>query len=1357
MAIVLLLAGGLYALYRVNSGKQDVVTDEATLAEVRQAFADEDYEQVVRLLEAPTHNHKTRSAIQEDPDLLRMYVTAWQALPVYNNQHLTRIITPLTRLIELEPENIENGRTLVDSLLKLDRNKEALRQAQTMVLSHPDDPALLRHLAQAQQRLGKDEAAFASLERAIQIEPLHVQTHIQMLDLIEQYGLPAEPYTAQAEQIYADHGSDTRAMMIRALAYQSEGDGVQSRELLKQVIALPPANQEMVPLLTQWLDRSEMYSDATRYLMEHAEQGIETTAGRMAIYRAFETNNTAAILERLKDSDPTQANTDLLGMWADAHRQAGSLDQASDILEELKQRDSPIASTWLMLIELDQQEQVRPAQIIDPIVDLMQSDDNPVVQVMAKRHPYFIQRLGEAYLEADEPEAAFAAFSVAVTNTNSWSRPHLRLAQTLIKLGQHKAALIHARDAQIRDNSAESKYALVRAMAGTANPHNLTAVNRVIYVAEQIPPSSPEAEQVLPQVIDLLIHAERIDEASQRLTEILRDNENLSAKTLASLLRASRAHGLGHNSDIPERIEAQYGTTTDLVMIRALAKADTEGFEQGLALLQEATPSPATKPWQKVLADYLTIHKRHDEAAELLVNLAEQYPEDLEIQLAALKGNDPDGQMEVFAKMISRLRHLAGESTIHWRIQQARIGMFDASNEQAVRETAELLREAESFTPVHLEVRMVLSRCYMMLGDNIAAAETAQEAKSITPSNDKVMLLNGMALHRLQRYQESRLDLIPLATNPRADSELRYQACILLNEQAEYNTVRKAVEQMWSVNQAPNPALILLAEIYINEGLFAQADKVCLQLLRSPDAATMRFVPIYYHQTNRPELAEQAIRTAQAAGISEANRLMLLAQNAVMNGEHEKALALVENSARLESEKPHRWYDAVQLALSLSKPDDAIRLAKLGLEFITDASLKYFVQHASLIQQIKDDQSLIPTTVTILEMDGYHEQAVRVLQITSELGQGDEAAIALAELASKHPGFKYLSELACDRLLRAGLNERAYPLAKSAMARFPDSGVTARVATLAAYRLQDWSMLLSAADAWAQRTPRDRINADLMRAAAMNKMERFGPTIALLQPYIQVQKQIDKNNQLMFEYYTHALVRTGESERALQTLRPHLSNSNHARTTALNRVSGDLVQSDAIAAWIKLIATNSSADPKDRFAIATALFLSGQRLKNEILLRQADQAVDKLVDISGPLQIDIQYAKGQIAHHLGNYEQAEVSYRKVLQKVPDNPQVLNNLALALLEDGEGKLAEAEQLAIKATQLASDDPNLLDTLAIVHLRRGQLDQGLMAIDKAIDLNSNNPVWYLTKADILQAMGETDRATQMREQYAPLLNN
>ena len=1355
-AVLVFLCGGFFALYQLNRNEQVGISDEQVLEQARQAFETQDYEAVLDLLESRTGN-TTISAIQSDAELLQIYITARQEIPLFDLGHLARIVSPLTLLLDLKPDDLDSARLLVQTLLSLDREEEALESAQSFVKQHPTDTVLLRHLAEAQERTGSHEAALETLNLAIGIDPLHVPTYAQMLDLIESHDLPLASFVQQAEQVYKDHREDPQALMIRAMAYKVDGNGVQARAFFKQASELPPTRPSMTMMLMGLLDQEGMYAEATRYIMQHAEQGIQTPAGRMAIYRAFESGDDQAILDRLKDSTPDQANTDLLGMWVSAHQHTGTLDKAKPLLEALKQRDNEIAKTWVKLIEIDQLDNPNPALVIDAIVSVLQADDSPGAQAFALRHPYFMQRLGEAYVLALEPEAAYGAFAVAANNSDSWHRPHLSLAKTLLKLNQFNAAAIQANEANLRANSPESREWLVVTMAAAVDPSDEEAIGRLMAEASKLPAESSEAKRVLPSLVDTLVLAGRADEAKQRITESLSQSDTFDTETLESLLRRSLVHDLGLEQAIEEKIVELHGMTPGLALIKASLAASTGSYQQGLSILESAMPNPPTKPWQKVRADYL-LNQNAPGAAESLIELAGQYPDDIRLQLAALTASEPASQSQVIDPLIDRLRSLAGESSINWRIQKARFSLNDSPDEKTLKSFIELLTEAQAYTPVHVGLRLLLARCYMMLGDDTSALQWTQAAKTISPQNHEAMLLNGMALHRLDRYQASRLDLIPVASSPEVEPQKRWQACIMLNEQGETTAVRNAILQMWTRGLANNQMLTILAQIYSSEGQFAKADEVCQVLINIPELETLRFVTNYYHQTNRPELAKQAVQAAVATGIDQADLMVLRAEDEAQRGQADTALKLIEDAANMQPDRASRWRDAARLALSLAKPNDAVRLANLGLAQVgSDPGLTSLTKQASLIQQIANDPTLIPMAVNILDLNEGHEQSIQALQIIRDQSSSEAVADALAKLAQSNPNIRYLSELACERMLQAGQVDKAFELARQTMGRFPKSANSARVATLAAYRLQDWQMLLSCAEAWAQRNPSDLSKADLMRAAAMNQLKRFTAATNTLKPYVQAESTIDDENQLLFDNYTTALVKSANPAEALGLLRPHLSTSRQARTLALKLAGLELQKAQTVATWIKEVSANSSSDAQERFPIMKSTFIAGQRLNDDELVRQAQQNLSVLMQTPGPLKLDLLYAKGQIAQHLGQYDQAEASYREVLASVPNNHLLLNNLALVLVERGEDAVNEAEQLAKQATTLVDNDPNLFDTLAIVYLRKGQLNKALAAIEKAIKLDQLSPAWRLTQADILEAMGDDQRATTIRERYAPKAQN
>jgi Flp pilus assembly protein TadD len=1354
-AILILLGGGIFALFQLNRTDLKGATDAEIIAQAQQAFEEEDYQLVLDLIENPYNRDTTLAFIDDDTELLRMYITARKELPLFKKRHIARTVGPLRKLIALDANDRDSENELLDAMLSIEQYDEAIKYAKQLAKKYPEDASVLRKLASAQHAKSRPKEALETLYLASKLEPLHVMTHIDILGLLQEFDEPTEPFVEFAEEIYNDHPKDTRAVMIRALAYEVQGDKVQARDMLQQASTLTPPDQETVALLVRWLDRSGMHKTAEAYLLQHAEPGIESNAARMAIYRAFETQRYEDMLVRLKDSDPRDANTDLLAMWASVHLATGDEEQFKQRIEGLKKRDSVIAQTWANLLTIDHDGNAKPAEMIDMIVSALRTKGSDAFEAALRGHPYFTQRLGEAYMEALEYEAAYGAFLTAAKNSETWARPQHSMAQVLLKLDQPQAAFVHAKSAHRRQANDETGKWLVLAMAAYANADEADAVDMTLHEADQLDKASPQFADVQPAVIDLMIRAGRVTQAKQRITDILNRQDTVPVKLLESLAQLSQQHQLEVTEAIAKKLEAQHGKTRGLALIRARAKGEQDGYQAGLAVIQQDAPKPIDKSWETAIVGYM-VSGEAPEATSKLIELANRYPDDITLQLSALQACNPTQDQDFFEKAITRLRENAGEATIHWRLHQARLRSQDAYNTQAMQEAIDDLSDAEDLAPVHFQLQLSLARCHMLLEQDMDALEHAKSAKTINPNDPYAMMLHGKALHRLKRYEEARLELVPLARSPQAETDMRLDACKLLFEQGERKAVGQALESLRAAGQTNNEALILLASVYVDQQAFKQADEICEVLLQNPDAEAIRFVANYFRQTDRSELADQAISNAQLAGVSDADRMMIRAEDAASKGNTAEALELILQSAQAQPNNISRWNGAVRLAIALAEPEQAVRFAKLADKQIPgQLGLIAIIKHGSLINQIAEDQSLIPLAVTILQDEAHRQAAITALGITKQQNEPKATANQLADLSDKHADFKHLTELAMDRLVRAGQDERAFAMAPIAMARFPDSAASARIATLTSFRMRDWTTLLSAANAWAQRNPKDRSNADLMRAAAMLELDRNESAVKTLRPYISPDQAINERNEMLYELYTRALVLSGETSRAWQLLSPQLESSRPAQLIALKRIADDLKSSQTAESWLNSLSLIGD-DSQRLFDTATAAFVAGQRLNSNTLVLRAQEQLTRLQSLPGTHGIEVDYAQAQIAQHLRNWDIAEAGYRKVLTSVPNNPYALNNLAVVLVERG-ASLDEAEQLAKRATQLSSKDPNLFDTLAIVHLKQRKLTLALKAIDQAIALDNNSAAWWLTKADILEARGETDRAQILREQYQQHLQN
>ncbi len=125
-----------------------------------------------------------------------------------------------------------------------------------------------------------------------------------------------------------------------------------------------------------------------------------------------------------------------------------------------------------------------------------------------------------------------------------------------------------------------------------------------------------------------------------------------------------------------------------------------------------------------------------------------------------------------------------------------------------------------------------------------------------------------------------------------------------------------------------------------------------------------------------------------------------------------------------------------------------------------------------------------------------------------------------------------------------------------------------------------------------------------------------------------------------------------------------------------------------------------------------------------------------------PTNVDLLFARAELADIAGRYADALGIYEKGLQVAPDHDPFLNNAALLyalFAKDAAKAMAAADRLiAVRGPR-----PGYLDTRAVVHLAAGRFDEAVGDLTAAVGQNSS-PVYAFHLARALDAKGEVPAA-------------
>jgi Flp pilus assembly protein TadD len=275
------------------------------------------------------------------------------------------------------------------------------------------------------------------------------------------------------------------------------------------------------------------------------------------------------------------------------------------------------------------------------------------------------------------------------------------------------------------------------------------------------------------------------------------------------------------------------------------------------------------------------------------------------------------------------------------------------------------------------------------------------------------------------------------------------------------------------------------------------------------------------------------------------------------------------------------------------------------------------------------------------------------------------------------------------------------------------------------------------------------LSSDLLIAEAQIEMGNADAGLRQINPYIAQAKRDPQKYAPVVLTYLRGLMRSGDAETARQTLVPLLPQNTTWRQAWIRMAVRFLRQADEIQSWLVQVSEHIAPDAIDeRVMLAQgwySLWLATQNTgyfdRAHAILRDVAQREDASAEAV--------LALAMLLDGDGRRAQAQQHYRRALELDASLPAAQNNLAVILLEAEESP-QQAAELARQAVTQQPYNPDFLDTLALAESQVGNVDVALTHIRKAVELEPNNLAWRLSHAEILAAAGQADDAQQVIRQ-------
>lgn len=591
----------------------------------------------------------------------------------------------------------------------------------------------------------------------------------------------------------------------------------------------------------------------------------------------------------------------------------------------------------------------------------------------------------------------------------------------------------------------------------------------------------------------------------------------------------------------------------------------------------------------------------------------------------------------------------------------------------------------------------------------------------------------------------------------------------------EYRTALTAKPGDYVITLALSRSLVL-------DGETAEAEVLLKTLLDKEKSNLNAYYDLYrlYVGLRRYPEAEKVLNSAVASNPKETSVRLELARFYYGTDNKDALLKLLSKMKSNLKDFPQAYMQAGDFFIRVDQFDEAIKQYEEGIKKDPKQKNTYLKHEIeAYVRQNKLDLARSKNE-EILKDDPKDPEA-RGLKATFMLDKG-EVITAMAELQSvvtAKPG-NFVARFNLGRAhFASGQYDQARQEFDKAIELRPDY-LPARLAqTQVALLRGDFDAATRSADEILRIAP-GNIQGRVMKAAALQRLQKFDEARALLLPVIQANpNQVEallelavldlneKKNKEAINYFQRAyqaapgnirgllgmsrsLLADGQTDKSVEVVR--VESQKFPDRADLLRELGNAQMSagrfdEAVASYQGLLA--KAKDPRLQADIWSRV---GQSYRYKGDVQHAVEALEKSHQ-GMPENSNILTNLAMLYEEIGKNDMAKKNYELAIKQDANNAFALNNLAY-LISESNGDLNEALTYAQKAKQKLPNYSEITDTLGWIYLKKNLTDSALDNFKSLVIQAPQNPVYHYHYAMALNQKGDRDNAR--KECQAALAN-